>query len=213
MALTSGNIVVGAARLYLGPSGTAKPAPVASTRYRTTMAAADGSTATGVGTLVTNWREIGYTTDGLEVAVDPTYTDIEVDQSLSPVKTMKTGMTASVSTTMVEATLDNLLTAWGQASTTLSALAASEREMTWEVGQLGDSPIERGLIAVGNAPTGTAVYGERVYHLYRAVSVEGSTHSLSKTDPTGIPVTFRLFPDDATQRFGTLRDRPGPFTS
>ena len=214
MALTSGNIVVGAARVYLGPSGTSKPAMVAGTRYRTTLSTADGSTSTGVGTLVTNWREVGFTTDGLEVATDPTFADVEVDQSLDAPRVFKTGMSANVSTTMAEATLDNLLWAWGQASTTLSSVGAFEREMTIEAGQLGDAPLERGLIAIGTGPISqtAGVYGERVYHLYRAISVEASTHSLSRTDPTGIPVTFRALPDDTTQRYGTVRDRTGVLT-
>lgn len=202
MALNSNNIVVGAARIFLGPTGTTKPAPVAGTRYRTTLL--------GTGT----WTEIGFTTDGFQVATDPTFTDIEVDQSLDSAKVIKTGMSVNVSTTMVEATLDNLLMAWGQQASTLSSLSASERELTIEAGQLGDAPFERGLIAVSNAPgTTPGTYGERVYHLYRVLSVEASTHTLSRTDPTGIPVTFRALPDDATLRYGTLRDRQGPFTS
>lgn len=203
MALNSKNIIVGAARIFLGPSGTTKPAPVAGTRYRTTLAGEAG------------WTEVGYTTDGLEVATDPTYTDIEVDQIMDAAKIIKTGMSVSVSTTMVEATLDNLLMAWGQQAATLSSLGANERELTIEGGALGDAPLERGLIAVGNGPeTATAgQYGERVYHLYRVLSVEASTHTLSRADAVGIPVTFRALPDDATGRYGTVRDRTGTFTS
>lgn len=202
MALNSNNIVVGAARIFLGPTGTTRPAAVAGQRYRTTLLGTGGT-----------WTEIGFTTDGFQVATDPTFTDIEVDQSLDSAKVIKTGMSVNVSTTMVEATLDNLLMAWGQAASTLSS-TGTDRSLTIEAGQLGDAPLERGLIAVSNAPgTTPGTYGERVYHLYRVLSVEASTHTLSRTDPTGIPVTFRALPDDTTLRYGLLLDRQGPFTS
>lgn len=193
------NVIVGAARLYIGPSGTTKPAPVAGTDYTTTMDAAG------------TWRAVGYTTDGVEFATDPTYDDITVDQSMDSVRIFKSGMSASVSTTMAEVTLENLVVAWGQAASTASALGAAESEMTIEGGALGDAPIERGLIAIGNAPevAGGGRFGQRVYHLYRVLSVEGSAVNMSRTDPTTVPVTFRALPDDATGRYGTIRDRGG----
>jgi hypothetical protein len=192
-------VLVGAARIYIGPSGTTKPAPVAGTNYITTMDGAGG------------WRPVGYTTDGVEFATDPTYDEITVDQQMDAVRIFKSGMSASISTTMAEATLENLVVAWGQATSTASALGALESELTIEGGALGDAPIERGLVAVGNAPevTGGGRFGQRVYHLYRVLSVEGSTVNMSRTDPTTIPVTFRALPDDTTGRYGTIRDRGG----
>jgi hypothetical protein len=193
------NVIVGAARLYIGTSGTTKPTPVTGTSYSTTMDGAAG------------WRAVGYTTDGVEFATDPTYDDITVDQQMDAVRIFKSGMGASVSTTMAEATLENLVVAWGQAASTASALGANESEMTIEGGTLGDAPVERGLIAVGNAPEISAGgrFGQRIYHLFRVLSVEGSTINMSRTDPTTIPVTFRALPDDTTGRYGTIRDRFG----
>jgi len=215
MALTKKNIIVGAARVYLGPSTSAtaslassKPAFVAGTRYSTTMATADGSTSTGVATLVTNWNEVGYTQDGLEVATDPTWDEVEVDQLLDSAKIFKSGMSLSISTTFAEATLENLLIAWGQAATTVSSAGVNEKELAIEGGALGDAPLERGLIAVGNAIENAAVntYGERVYQAYRVLSVESSSHSMSRADATTIPVTFRALPAD-NGRYGSVRDR------
>lgn len=200
------NVIVGAAQLYIGPAGTTKPAPVAGTDYRTTVDAAGAQ----------GWRSVGYTTDGVEFATDPTYDDVVVDQQMDAVRIFKSAMTASVNTTLAEATLQNLVVAWGQVASSVSALGSYESEMTIDAGALGDAPVERGLIAVGNASEitvgTTARYGQRVYHLYRVLSVEGSTHGLSRTDPTAIPVSFRALPDDATGRYGTIRDRFGPTT-
>jgi hypothetical protein len=202
-------IIVGAADVYLGPAGTGMPAFVGGTKYRTTLAGADGSTATGVPTLVTNWKNVGYTQEGLEVSYEPDYADVQVDQLLDAAKIFKQGMTVSIRTTFAEATLDNLLIAWGQLDSTVSSVGVNEREAAIEAGSLGAAPVERGLIAIGNAPenTGNNNYGERVYHAFRVLSVESSAHSLSRNDPTVVPVSFRALPDDATARYGTIRDR------
>lgn len=214
MALTKKNIIVGAARVYLGPStsdtaslATSKPAFVAGTRYSTTLAGADGSTNTGA-TTVTDWRELGYTQDGLEVATDPSWGEVEVDQLLDSAKIFKDGMTLNISTTMAEATLENLLIAWGQAATTVSSVAPFEREAIIEGGSLGEAPLERGLIAVGNGPenTGNNNYQERVYQAYRVLSVEAVTIANSRSEASTIPVTFRALPAD-NGRYGSVRDR------
>jgi len=171
------------------------------------MALADGSTNTGVGTLVTNWRETGYTTNGLQVATNPSWSDVEVDQLLDSAKIFKDGMTLEVSTTFAEATLENLLVAWGQASTSLSSAAPFEKEAVLQGGSLGEAPLERGLVAIGNAPEQAPnVYGERVYNLYRVLSVEAASFTNSRSEATTIPVTFRALPAD-TGDYGTIRDR------
>lgn len=215
MALTKKNIIVGAARVYLGPAtettaqlASAKPAFVSGTRYSTTLSGADGSTSTGVGTLVTNWKEVGYTQEGLEVSNDPEWGEVEVDQLLDSAKIFKSGMSFTVSTTFAEATLENLLIAWGQSGTSVSSVAPFENELSIEGGNLGEAPTERGLIAVGNAPeqaTGN-VYGERVYHLYRVLSVEATSIANSRSEATVIPVSFRCLPNDNT-KYGAIRDR------
>jgi hypothetical protein len=215
MALSKKNIIVGAARVYLGPSvstlvelASPKPAYVANTRYSTTMAPADGSTATGVASVITNWNEVGYTQDGLSIVSDPSWGEVEVDQLLDSAKIFRDGMTQNVSTTFAEATLENLLIAWGQASTTLSSVSATEREWDFEGGNLGEAPLERGLIAVGNGVENAAVnsYSERVYHWYRVLSVESTTLNNSRSEAATIPVTFRALPAD-NGKYGKGRER------
>lgn len=220
MALKKENILVGAARVWLGPAsnttaetGAARPATANGTKYAVTMNGADGSTSTGVGTLVTNWREIGFTQDGLEVATDPSWGEVEVDQLLDTPKIFKDGMSLTISTTMAEATLENLLIAWGQASTSVSSIAPFEKELDIEGGNLGEAPLERGLIAVGVAPEEKATgginqYGERIYQAYRVLSVEATALGLSRAEAATIPVTFRALPAE-NGRYGKILDR-GP---
>lgn len=194
------NVIVGAAATFIGPSwdgvNGANPAPAVSgtTSYRTTL---DGNA---------NWRNVGYTQDGFSVSTDPSFGEVEVDQLLDSVKIFKDGMSISVSTTFAEATLENLLVAWGQGGSVSSS--ATEALVELDGGQLGEAPIERGLIAVGNGPekSGSNAYQERTYHLYRVLSVEGSEHTLARADATVIPVTFRALPAD-TGKYGIVRDR------
>ncbi len=197
-------IVVGAAGVFLGPTGSTRPTPQTRAAF---LAGAIGSTSTGVGTLLTNWRNVGFTQDGLEISYDPSYGEVEVDQLLDTPLMFKDGQTVSISTTFAEATLENLLVAWGQAASTLTS-TASDKTLTINAGSLGQAPIERGLIAIGNAPrilpAGT-VYGERLLHAYRVLSVESVATNMSRADASTIPVTFRSMPDDNGE-YGTVID-------
>lgn len=205
MAFVAGNkknIIVGAAALFIGTSwdgSGSDPAPAVSgtNSYRDTVSSATG------------WRGVGYTSDGLEVSNDPSFTDIEVDQLLDAAKIFKDKMGMSVNTTLAEATLENLLVAWGQADATLTSSGASgNKTLDLQGGALGDAPVERGLIAVGNATekSGSNAYGERTYKVHRVLSVESSAHSLARADATQLPVSFRCLPA-STGSYGYVRDR------
>ncbi len=197
------NIIVGAAAVFIGPALDPVDGAAALTAVR-----ASGTTKQATHTAAqAGWRDIGYTQDGLEVATDPSWGEVEVDQLLDSAKIFKDGMTLNISTTFAEATLENLLVAWGQADSSLTS-SANEKEISIEGGGLGDAPYERGLIAVGNAPEKSAsnAYGERTYFAYRVLSVEGASHMLARSDETTIPVTFRALPAD-NGKYGTVRDR------
>jgi hypothetical protein len=202
------NILVGASAVFLGPAGTTKPATVTRASFLSGAAQDNGPAQTfGTGSAVTDWRNVGYTQDGLEIASDPSYGEVEVDQLLDTPAMFKDGMSFSISTTFAEATLENLLIAWGQAASTLTS-TASDKTLTIKGGALGEAPIERGLIAIGNAPkaAGQSTYRERVYHAFNVLSVEGSGHTMARAEATVIPVTFRAMPDDTSGDYGTIRD-------
>jgi hypothetical protein len=202
---TKKNIIVGAASVFIGPSGTVRPAVVADESYRVTMGD-PLSTPTPGGIDPANWRDVGFTQDGLEISTDPSWGEVEVDQLLDSAKIFKDGMGLSISTTMAEATLENMLVAWGQPDSTLTE-GATEDELVLDGGALGDAPLERGLIAVGPGPelTGSNAYSERTYHAFRVLSVEGATHTLARADATVLPVTFRALPED-DGKYGIVRD-------
>lgn len=238
MALNNKNIIVGAARLYIGPSATysqangvagdgstggavaltspslSRPPFVAGTKYATTMAGADGSGNGTDPTVVNNWREVGYTQNGLAVANNPTWGEVQVDQLLDSARIFKDTMTFNVTTTLAENTLENVLVAWGQASSTLYS-SGSDRALAASGGALGDPPLERGLIAIGNGTANTTgvspAQKELVYQLYRVLSVDSVTTTYARSEPAVLPVNFRCLPaNDGT--YGVLRERSGALT-
>lgn len=205
MAYQVRNIIIGAAALYVSKSDStawtsapALPAATAGTAYATTMEAA-----------VADWRHAGFTTEGMEISYEPDYGDVEVDQLLDSAKLFKQSMRVSLNTTMVEATLENLLMVWAQGSATLSS-TASTSDLGIAAGALGDEPVERSLVAVGPAPR-LAGGGkrERVYHARRVLSVESSAFALRRSEATMFPVSFRLLPDPTFtgSEYGIIRDR------
>ena len=216
MAYSNKNVIVGAAALYLSvkdslsedgwtPSGVALP--VGATSPSGISAAKKGAGAFEVAPGSTDWRHVGYTTDGIEVSYEPDYGEVTVDQLLDSAKIFKQGMRVSVNTTLAEATLFNLMVAWGQKGDTVTG-ATSDTETNLKIsgGDLHDDPIERSLAFVGPAPRSTTgnktEKRERVYHLQRALQVESSAHSLSRSDATTIPVSFRCLPGEASASSG-----------
>lgn len=202
------NILVGAAAIFIGPTGSVKPTVV--TRASFLAGSAPGSDATpiaqtnGTGSVVTDWRNVGFTQDGLEVSTDPSYGEVEVDQLLDAALIFKDGMGLSISTTFAEATLENLLVAWGQDDVFRTSPGTTEIDILG--GSLGEAPLERGLIAIGNAPRlDSGAYGERLYHAFRVLSVESASVSIARADASTVPITFRAMPDD-NGKYGIVRD-------
>lgn len=217
MAYKVKNIIVGAAALYVSvKDSTDSTFYGSSDQVAVALPALTANAPAGpvLEADTANWRHLGYTTDGVEFAYEPDFGEVEVDQNLDAVKLFKQGMTASVNTTLAEATLTNLVLAWGQAGSSLGAPsgvdATEGEELGIASGALLDEPVERSLVFVGPAPrSATSKKRERLYHVRRALNVESSSHSLSKTDATTIPVSLRLLPDPyySGKEYGIIRDR------
>jgi hypothetical protein len=85
-------------------------------------------------------------------------------------------------------------------------------------GALGIAPVERSVCFVGSAPTSVAETGpsgkaERIYILYRAVSVDAVGVGVRRDDATVFPVNFRVMPSEANSApdgnaaYGKIVDR------
>ena len=101
----------------------------------------------------------------------------------------------------------------GTAVSTATGATAANFGQTLEVvgGSLGDYPVERSLIAVGQAPrvTSGTLGSERVYYGARVMSIDTSAHALKRDAGTFFPVNFRLLPDSASANnsYGKIVDR------
>ncbi len=208
MAYTRGsnaNIIVGAAALFAYEDGELTevdlPAYVDGESYKTTLQ--DD----------VSFRNVGYTMNGLEIQFQPDFGEVQVDQLLDVAKLYKQGMQVNLNTAFAEATLENLLVAIAGKDNDLSAADSSgDISMNLSAGDIGECPVERGLVAVGPG-TGDCAVGEsleRIYVAYRALSIESVTVSAKRDEPTMFEVSFRLLPNDTDASYGKIVDRTIP---
>jgi hypothetical protein len=220
MAYTSGtasNIIVGAAAVFVGDPVTAKvSAPETGIAYVETLSKNVATTDPGYG-----WRNVGYTSNGLELQFAPEFGEVSVDQRLDVAKLFKSGMTVTLNTSMTEATLENLAFAIASSSSPTAnqsvydkntngtgTWGAGNSSLTLTAGQLGDCPVEKKLIAVGVGPGDCSATqkSERIYTAYRVLSIESVTLSAKRDDASMFDVSFRLLADN-NGRYGQVVDR------
>jgi hypothetical protein len=199
---SSANIIVGAAALFTYETGTLTdgdlPAYVDGTSYKTTL------------TNDADYRNVGYTTNGLDLEFMPDFGEVKVDQVLDVAKLYKQGMKVNLKTTFAEATLENLLFSLAAKDSDLTTVAGNPT-LNLSAGDIGECPVERGLVAIGPG-TGDCAVGselERIYVAYRALSIENVTVAAKRDAATEFAVSFRLLPNDSAS-YGKIVDRTVP---
>lgn len=201
----SKNIIVGAAALFTYSAGELNDAALPTLN--------EGQKAVDALALDADFRNVGYTSNGLEIQFQPDFGEVKVDQILDVAKLYKQGMKVNMKTSFAEATLENLLFAIaGQdgdlATGAVGSAFAGENVLDLASGQLGECPVERGLVAVGPG-TGDCAAGssiERIYVAYRALSIENVTVSAKRDAATMFEVSFRLLPNNGGS-YGKIVDR------
>jgi hypothetical protein len=150
----SNQIIVGAARLFVskgtGGKGALKysqgsgsaavynfsgsgsvsgiPSFVNGTPFADTMEAA------------TDYNNVGYTMNGLELQFQPDFGEVQVDQLLDVAKLYKQGMQVNMVTAFAEATLENLLVSVAGKNADLSN-GATQDVLVMNSGELGEVPV------------------------------------------------------------------------
>ena len=198
----SNNIIVGAASFFVADTvldPDTLPDFDSENSYRYTLSNEVGFT------------NIGYTMNGLEISFQPDFGEVQVDQLLDVAKLYKQGMQVNLNTAFAEATLENLLIAlaYGDSQLTGSNSTSAGLAMNLSAGELGECPVERGIVAVGPG-TGDCEIGsalERVYAAYRALSIENVTVSAKRDEASMFEISFRLLPDDTAGSYGKIIDR------
>ena len=219
MAYTRGdskNIIVGAAAMFVStgsefdPDTVVFPDFVEDTKYIDTLTdSAEGQALV---------RNIGYTTNGLELQFQPDFGEVQVDQLLDVAKLYKQGMQVNLATAFAEATLANLLVAIAAPSTDLTTgtldnpmdagTVSTATSLDLTSGAIGECPVERGLVAVGpgTGDCDPTQYIERIYVAYRALSIDNVTVSAKRDEASMFEVSFRLLPANSGS-YGKIVDR------
>jgi hypothetical protein len=217
----SKNIIVGAASFFVADS-TLVESDIDfqdDISYRDTLSNDPGFT------------NVGYTMNGLEIQFQPDFGEVQVDQLLDVAKLFKQGMQVNLNTAFAEATLENLLIALAYKNEKLTGTVGAAGVVTGSgeaetsttggkvldlsAGDLGECPVERGIVAVGPG-TGDCEIGaelERIYVAYRALSIESVTVSAKRDEASMFEVSFRLLPDDDSASYGKIIDRTRNITS
>jgi hypothetical protein len=238
MAADVKNIIVGAAALFVSVgSGNSRPNTSTASLFPT---ASQSARAKLLGDSA-SWRDLGYTNNGLEVSYEPGYNDVMVDQLLDAARLFKSTLKVMLKTELAEGTLQNLNLVFGQQESqytysgsvgsasnvltgTYTGTGTGSAVLNIAAGALGDAPVERTIVAIGNAPgniTTTAsgaafsasasTRSERVYVARRVVQIEVTSHSLKRDAATTFPVQFRCLPDDNDlydgAEYGVIIDR------
>jgi hypothetical protein len=208
---SSSNIIVGAAALFThdaGPIGyVALTGAITDTQAASDLPAFTASTTSYRDTLSNDnaFTNVGYTSNGLELAFQPDFGEVAVDQLLDVARLFKQGMTVNLNTAFAEATLENLLV----------AIAGDDADLTTDdgvstlkmsAGDIGDVPLERGLVAVGPGSGSNLDPKERIYVAYRALSIENVTVAAKRDEASMFEVSFRLLPNDNAS-YGKIVDR------
>jgi len=199
---SSSNIIVGAAAMFVADT-TLTPGTletfVGTESFRDTLS--DDATYTNV----------GYTMNGLELQFQPDFGEVQVDQILDVAKLYKQGMQVNLATAFAEATLENLLLALAFSDDQLTGTKGTSngQVMNLSAGELGECPVERGIVAVGpgTGDCANSATVERVYTAYRALSIENVTVSAKRDEASMFEVSFRLLPEDVSGSYGKIVDR------
>jgi hypothetical protein len=94
--------------------------------------------------------------------------------------------------------LDELSTATG--------IGTGSQSFDINSGELGDVPLERGIVAVGPGTGDPSIDKERIYIGYRALSIENVVASAKRDAASMFDVTFRMLPLDDGM-YGKIVDR------
>jgi hypothetical protein len=220
MAAQAKNIIVGAAKVYVSHgTGSSRPnlnsasvfpwnislgtgANSTSASGQSTIAFLQGSTASSY------WRDLGFTSTGVDVSYEPGYSDVVVDQLLDAARLFQQSLKITIKTELDEGSFENMNLVWGQqevynnlgaagtasyntisGSGTASGAAsvALVSQFGMAAGSLGIAPVERTLVFVGNAP-GLVQLGSK-----GTVNASGSATAASVQDVSSLRSKERVY--------------------
>lgn len=214
---TAKNIIVGAARVWIS-YGTDNRRPNLATAgvfpfnqtapgtFSNSASASTKSTANFLQTTASNyWRDLGFTSTGVDISYEPGYSDVVVDQLLDAARLFQQSLKVVIKTELDEALFENMNIVWGQpekflnlgsqSASSVNAISgsitnnsASTQALVMAAGSLGIAPVERSLVFVGNAPGSFGTYSSP----YPATSASVNAAS-ALLDTSGIRQKERVY--------------------
>jgi hypothetical protein len=132
-------------------------------------------------------RYMGHAHGALEIEHEVETSDIEVNESLLPVRTIKVGETYSLSLPLAEVTLENLKDVWG-VSADIEDLGSGRRRLTFG----GDTAItEKPVMVILPAGSGK----KWAVTFYRCAIVAPGTLSWGRDDQVDLPLQITILAD------------------
>ena len=132
-------------------------------------------------------RYMGHSHGGLDLEHEVETSDIETDQSLVPVRTVKVGETFSLAVPLAEVSLENLKDVWG-ISATIEDLGSGRRRLTFG----GDTAItEKPVMVILPAGSGK----KWAVTFYRCAIVAPGALSWNRDDQVDLPLQVTILAD------------------
>lgn len=191
LSVTPFEVVAGPAHVFVAPADTAEPQPDAQ----------PGATPTG-------YTDLGFTDGGVTVQHSQTINEIRVDQTVYPVKAIRTELSVMVSFTMVELTLENYIIAVnGVPGTDVPSTQATYNQIDLNPGVAVKT---MALVVRGPSPYGGAGDTEETdwsmqYWLPRAYMSGNPQVQFTRDNKAGLALEFKVL--GTASAFGHLRAR------
>lgn len=152
----------------------------------------------GAASITVDSVDLGFTRGGITVRFGLETKDVKADQLVGTVKTFRTDETMTLSTELLEATLENMRIAFNQPAANLTGTTALS------LGYDNSCNVnEHEIILVGKGVS----CGTRTWTFYRCVATGERDISLQREEETVIPVEFNVLKDpDNSNKFGTVVD-------
>jgi hypothetical protein len=168
-------VIQGAGRMYTGV-------------FSATAANEPALTAINSAPQASAWTYTGFTSDGITVTIDQTFSEMRVDQLADRVGTKMTERQLSVQANLAEATLQNF-TLGLNSGTITTAASNSYYEPVYDGSEL--QPVYIAVLFDGYAPANSVgVSKRRRIILRKAISTENVELAYKKDSLTLVPVTF-----------------------
>lgn len=156
------------------------------------MAVTTGFLFAGGATLVQyNNIDMGGTTGGVSIRKNTDWLDFEIDQRKALVRKEAIMTKMSVSTTLAENKLYNMMVAWSQATSSLNASSSSLQLLE----SLGTNEFVLLLEGPSHTVTSYGTFTKRSYKFFRAVALANSEIALNRGTPTNVPIEWECLFD------------------